>query len=98
MGKYIDVCMPMVYKYYTNNTYSDSWMRNTCNGFTNASKAQVWAGIQTYKHKPGSEDVIGSPADVIRADAEVIRNTKSSGVVLFRYALGDFPDLNDLWD
>ena len=90
--------MPMVYKYYANATYDDGWMMGTCATFTQATSAQVWAGIQTYKHKPGSEDVIGSPADVIRADAEVIRNTKSSGVVLFRYALGDFPDLNDLWD
>lgn len=98
MGKYIDILMPMVYKYYANATYDDGWMMGTCATFTQATSAQVWAGIQTYKHKPGSEDVIGSPADVIRADAEVIRNTKSSGVVLFRYALGDFPDLNDLWD
>jgi hypothetical protein len=36
--------------------------------------------------------------DEIRADSEVIRSTKCSGVVLFRYALGEFPDVNDLWN
>ena len=67
-------------------------------GFTNASKAQVWAGIQTYTHLPGSQDVKGMSASDIRADSEVIRSTKCSGVVMFRYALGEFPDVNDLWN
>lgn len=98
MGKYIDVFMPMVYKYYTNNTYSDSWMRNTCNGFTNASKAQVWAGIQTYTYPVGSSGEVGMTPEQVLADAEVIRSTDCSGVVLFRYALGTFPDLSTFWD
>ena len=98
MGKYIDILMPMVYKYYPNVTYDDSWMRGTCSQFTQASDAQVWAGIQTYTHLPGSQDVKGMGPAEIRADAEVIRSTKCSGVVLFRYALGEFPDVNDLWN
>lgn len=97
MGKYIDILMPMAYKYYANTTYDDNWVRGTCATFTQATSTQVWAGIQTYTHVPGTENVIGSEASVIRADAEVIRDTKCSGVVLFRYALGEFPDVNDLW-
>ena len=97
MGQYIDILMPMVYKYYPNTTYDDSWMRGTCSQFTQASDAQVWAGIQTYTHFPGSQDVKGMSADEIRADAEVIRSTKCTGMVLFRYALGVFPDVNYLW-
>lgn len=98
MGKYIDILMPMVYKYYPNTTYDDSWMRGTCSQFTQASDAQVWAGIQTYTHLPGSQDVKGMSASEIRADSEVIRSTKCSGVVMFRYALGEFPDVNNLWN
>ena len=98
MGKYIDILMPMVYKYYPNVTYDNSWMRGTCSQFTQASDAQVWAGIQTYTHLPGSQDVKGMSASEIRADSEVIRSTKCSGVVMFRYALGEFPDVNDLWN
>lgn len=98
MGKYIDVFMPMVYKYYTNNTYSDSWMRVTCNGFTRASNAQVWAGIQTYTYPAGSSGEVGMTPEQVLADAEVIRSTDCSGVVLFRYALGSFPDLSTFWD
>jgi hypothetical protein len=38
-----------------------------------------------------------TPEEVL-ADATVIKNTDCSGVVLFRYALGSYPDLNTLWD
>jgi hypothetical protein len=99
MGKYIDVFMPMVYKYYNNGTtYNDSWMVSTCNGFTQASKAQVWAGIQTYKYQSGVSGEIGMTPEEVLADATVIKNTDCSGVVLFRYALGSYPDLSTLWD
>lgn len=98
MGKYIDVFMPMVYKYYTNYSYNDAWMRSTCATFTGASKAQVWAGIQTYKYQSGVSGEIGMTPEEVLADATVIKNTDCSGVVLFRYALGSYPDLSTLWD
>ena len=98
MGKYIDVFMPMVYKYYTNYSYNDAWMRSTCATFTGASKAQVWAGIQTYTYPVAGGGEVGMTPEQVLADAEVIRSTDCTGLVLFRYALGSFPDLNGFWD
>lgn len=98
MGKYIDIFMPMVYKYYTSYSYNNAWMKTTCANFTGVSKAQVWAGIQTYKYETGVSGEIGMTPEEVLADAEVIRNTACSGLVLFRYALGSYPDLNTFWN
>lgn len=98
MGKYIDILMPMAYKYYQNNTYDDSWLSGTCNKFAKASDAQVWPGIQTYTYPEGAAGEVGMTPEMVLADAQVVRNTDCSGVVLFRYALGEFPDLSEFWE
>lgn len=97
IGKYIDILMPMVYKYYASNTLDDEWMRSTCNRFTSASDAQVWAGIQTYTYPEGAQGEVGMTPSMVLSDAQVVRSTDCSGMVLFRYNLGEFPDVSEFW-
>ena len=100
MGKYLDVLMPMAYKYYSSHNNDDAWLRSVCDRFLKASEAsgaQVWAGIQTYCYQAGVAGEIEMTPDQVMADARVVRGTDCSGIVLFRYDLGDFPDLNEFW-
>ena len=97
MGKYIDILIPMAYKSTPNRTYDSGWIVSKCSEFTSVTDAQVWAGIQTYTHYSGSQQVKGMTAEEVRADADAISVSQCSGLVLFRYALGEFPDVNDLW-
>jgi len=97
MGKYIDILIPMAYKSTPNRTYDSGWIVGKCQEFTSVTDAQVWAGIQTYTHYSGSQNVKGMTAEEVLADAEAISRSGCSGLVLFRYALGEFPDVNDLW-
>lgn len=97
MNKYIDIFMPMIYRYHAHGVkYNDDWCKNAARLFTMQGKSQVWAGITTYEYE--GESVKSLPAEEIRADAEVFLDTDCTGVVLFRYGLGTYPDLNDLWE
>lgn len=97
MGQYLDILMPMIYRYHSKGAYSTDWMKKMSRLFTEYTDAQIWAGITTYDYVYGTETVSGLTPEQIRADAEVFLDTNCTGLVLFRYALGDFPDVNDLW-
>lgn len=98
MGKYVDVFMPMIYRYHAYGVKdSDATCKSRSRLFTTVTDRQVWAGITTYEYE--GESVKSLDADAIRADADLFANeTDCCGLVLFRYALGKFPDVNDLWD
>lgn len=98
MGQYIDVFMPMIYRYHGGGVKdSDATCRSRSRLFTTVTKKQVWAGITSYEYE--GESVKSLPAERIREDAELFATqTDCCGLVLFRYALGNFPDVNDLWD
>ena len=102
MGKYLDILMPMVYRYgYAGEDKPLSWVEEVCNWFTaNSGGAQVWAGIQTYTLDltRTNEHPIEMCADSILADCKDIVNTNAHGIVLFRHGLGQFPDVHGLWD
>lgn len=98
MGQYIDILMPMIYRYHSKGAYGVEWMKKMSRLFTEYTNAQVWAGITTYDYVYGTETVSGLEPAEIRADAEVFLETNCTGLVLFRYALGEFPDVNDLWN
>ena len=87
----------MAYKSTPNRTYDSGWIVGKCQEFTSVTDTQVWAGIQTYTHYSGSQNVKGMTAEEVLADAEAISRSGCSGLVLFRYALGEFPDVNELW-
>ena len=98
MGKYVDVFMPMIYRYHGGGVKdSDATCRSRSRLFTTVTDKQVWAGITSYEYE--GDSVKSLPAERIREDAELFAyNTDCCGLVLFRYALGNFPDVNDLWD
>ena len=98
MGQYVDVFMPMIYRYHGGGVKdSDATCRSRSRLFTTVTNKQVWAGITSYEYE--GEAVKSLPAERIREDAELFATqTDCSGLVLFRYALGNFPDVNDLWD
>lgn len=98
MGKYVDVFMPMIYRYHGGSAKdSDATCKQRARLFTTVTDRQVWAGITSYEYD--GDAVKGLPAERIREDADLFANeTDCSGLVLFRYALGNFPDVNDLWD
>ena len=98
MGQYVDVFMPMIYRYHAYGVKdSDATCKSRSRLFTTLTDKQVWAGITTYEYE--GESVKSLSAEAIRADADLFANeTDCSGLVLFRYALGKFPDVNDLWD
>ena len=96
MCEWIDIFMPMIYRHKAYGVKnSDDWCKSAAKLFTQQTKSQVWAGITTYQYE--GETVVSLPAEEIRSDAEVFLDTKCTGIVLFRYGLGTYPDLTDLW-
>ena len=94
MGEYIHVLMPMEYR------YSYGWSDDRCKSLTDwfcdhSGGAQVWAGITTYTGND-SGGVKGMDAESMRRDIDIFMDSKADGLVLFRYGLGTFPDVNDL--
>lgn len=95
MGTYLHILMPMLYRH-GNYNYNDATCRKFADMFGgNSGGAACWAGTTTYT----GDDSGVTPMDAaaIRKDCEVYVGTKASGIVLFRYGLGTFPDVNDLW-
>lgn len=94
MGQYIHILMPMLYRYSYN--FSDAKCKSTTNWFCEHSgDAEVWAGITTYTGTD-SGGVHGMDAEALRKDIDIFMDTQAKGLVLFRYGLGTFPDVNDL--
>ncbi len=92
MGKWIHILMPMCYRY--SYGFSDEGLVNVMNWFcSNSADAEVWAGMQTY-----DKNTQPLSAETILADAKLYASSNSTGIVLFRYGLGTFPDVNDLWN
>ena len=98
MGQYVDVFMPMIYRYHGGSAKdSDATCKQRARLFTTVTDKQVWAGITSYEYD--GDAVKSLPAERIREDADLFADqTDCSGLVLFRYGLGNFPDVNDLWE
>ncbi len=98
MGQYIDILMPMIY--FHCDSYRKGgrpWAQMVADHFaTKGAPAKVWAGLTTY-YDTASTKVVPMDAEGILRDCRMfIDSTKAEGVVLFRYGLGDLPDLNSL--
>ena len=92
MGKYIQILMPMCYRY--SYGYSDAGLVNVMNWFCkNSADAAVWSGLQTY-----DKSTTGLSADAILSDIMAYRESNATGIVLFRFGLGTFPDVNNIWN
>ncbi|MBO6168349.1 MAG: hypothetical protein J6O51_00080 [Bacteroidales bacterium] len=93
MGQYIHILMPMIYRY--SYHLSDASCKSVANWFAdNSGGAKMWSGIQTYMGNDSS--VTPMDADALRKDINIFMDTRGTGIVLFRYGLGTFPDVNDL--
>lgn len=100
MGKYIDILMPMVYRYGYNGKADNglSWVQAITNWFeANSDQADVWVGIQTYSVDMETGNPVALNAEQLLSDCEDVTKTNGTGVVLFRHGLGEFPDVNKLW-
>ena len=99
MGQYIDILMPMIY--FHCDSYRKGgrpWAKMVADHFaTKGAPAKVWAGLTTYEDTE-TEHVVPMNAERILQDCRMFTDsTKAEGVVLFRYGLGEIPDLNGLW-
>jgi hypothetical protein len=99
MGQYIDILMPMIY--FHCDSYRKGgrpWAKMVADHFaTKGAPAKVWAGLTTYEDTE-TEHVVPMNAERILQDCRMFTDsTKAEGVVLFRYGLGELPDLNELW-
>ena len=98
MGQYIDILMPMIY--FHCDSYRKGvrpWAQMEADHFaTKGAPAKVWAGLTTY-YDTDSTKVVPMNAEQILQDCRMfVDSTKAEGVVLFRYGLGELPDLNQL--
>ena len=95
MAKYIHVLMPMIYRYGSYNMSDDTFKSNSNHFADQAAKGGgvSWTGIQTY-----DSNTQGMTAEKMRRDIDLITETRSDGIVLFRYQLGTFPDITDLYN
>lgn len=94
MAKYIDILMPMIYRY--SYTPTAAWAQGISDYFMGKKgSARVWAGTTTYTGND-ADGVKGMDASEIRRDCRDFAG-HADGVVLFRYGLGDIPDLKYVW-
>ena len=86
MAKWIDVLMPMIYR----------WVKELTSWFvSNAGEADVWVGIQTYSVNTYNKKTTDLKADEILAEYKLVKSAGADGVVLFRHGLGVLPDLRE---
>ncbi|MBO4670339.1 MAG: hypothetical protein J5640_00635 [Bacteroidales bacterium] len=98
MGQYIDILMPMIY--FHCDSYRKGgrpWAQMVADHFaTKGAPARVWAGLTTYVDTDTTKVVPMDAESILRDCRMFIDSTMAEGVVLFRYGLGDLPDLHEL--
>ena len=98
MGQYIDILMPMIY-YHTGGYRKNGlkWALGVADHFaTKGAPAKVWAGLTTYEDTDSAQAVPMDAARILE-DCRIFRDsTLAEGIVLFRYGLGELPDLHSL--
>ena len=92
ISTYMDVVIPMVYK--GNYQKTSSWVSTVTKWFVdNSNGAAIWVGLQGYN---SDSDTTKLTTTDITKDAQTALNTKSSGVVIFRWGITNFVDFNSL--
>ncbi len=98
MGQYIDILMPMIY--FHSQSYQKGgtpWARQVADHFaTKGAPAKVWAGLTTYEDTDTALVVPMNAEKILRDCRMFTDSTMAEGVVLFRYGLGELPDLHEL--
>lgn len=113
MSQWVDVLIPMIYRYYYNSETKDhgaDWISSTTKWFADEVAAagyggEVWAGIMTYKPLNAAESSIEKlTADQLKIDSGLSLLNSSSvatgatGVVLFRYGIVNYFDMKTLYE
>jgi hypothetical protein len=102
MGKYIDILMPMIYRYSANGgNRGANWAINMANYYAdNSSGAEVWPGTTTYDIPGATENTLtGLSAERILEDCQDFMKSRATGVVLFRFTIGNIGNMTgQLWD
>ena len=92
ISKYLDVLVPMVYK--GNYNAGVSWIKSVTSSFVAKSKgAQVWCGLQGYS---SDEKLSKLSASALTNDADYAGIGGARGVIIFRYALFNFFNFDNL--
>ena len=99
MGQYIDILMPMIYFHCQSYRKGGApWAKMVADHFaTKGAPAKVWAGLTTYEDTDTALVVQMNAEKILRDCRMFADSTKAEGVVLFRYGLGELPDLHDIW-
>lgn len=108
MSKYIEIFMPMVYRY--NYKKTTNWIFTTSGWFANEVKAaiaadptiqsEVWTGLQTYS---GDNNVVNLPASDLETDCRYAIQSPAgtpsgaTGIVLFRYGLINYFNFSSIY-
>ena len=91
MTRYIDILMPMAY--ISSYGYSPSKNVSVANWFADGAhknNKESWHGFSTYD---GNQQ--GLKAEKLNGDiVNIVDNSRADGIVLFRYGLGTYPDMN----
>lgn len=91
MGEYLHILIPMCYRYAYGMT--DDRVLEVMNWFCDRSSgAEVWSGIQTY-----DKNEVGMFDTKILKDATLYAKSRATGLILFRFGLGVFPMISDLY-
>lgn len=97
MGQYLDVLVPMIYRY-SNDSGTDlgsKYAYNTAFWFyLRRGRAKVWPTITTYK---GYSSITMMTADELLAEVKVFNLSGTSGIGMFRFPYGELPDLSNYW-
>lgn len=91
MTRYIDILMPMAY--ISSYNYSSTKNVSVANWFADGAHKngkECWHGFSTY-----DANSQGLSADRLDADiVNIVDNSRADGVALFRYGIGQYPDMN----
>ena len=91
MAQYIDILMPMAFVSAYN--YSPKTNVNVANWFANRSNdKQCWHGLSTYNY-----NYEGLSEAELLGDCSNITHSRADGIVLFRYGLGNLPNLTGMF-
>ena len=98
MGQYIDILMPMIYFHCDSYRKGGApWAVEVADHFaTKGAPAKVWAGLTTYVDTDTTKVVPMDAAGIYEDCRMFLEKSKAEGVVLFRYGLGELPDLTPL--
>lgn len=91
MTRYIDILMPMAY--ISSYGYSPTKNVSVANWFADGAhknNKESWHGFSTYDGNSKGLTAEKLDSDIVN----IVENSRADGIALFRYGLGEYPDMN----